>query len=477
MKLIKITFFLLILTFFARIPAEEPAIKRYTINNQQDIDLVTAQSELENVELYITKAPIFQSKTPQPYNLSAFSNLTKLKTLIYGNRWDLYITPFFWDSLLSLPKIESLERLSVSTGMNTFLDPLMPEGGISIFFNFLADNFPNLKSLELKRVAIQDNVAELATLFPHLEELSLVESLKKGDFQGLELFKDLKILNLEKNIIFSPESISNSIFQIKELESLNIGKPYAIFPLWDGQPIFNNYVPGDFFINKNLPKLKSLDLSELILENLDLSSFAPQLEKLVLNDAILKNKSIAQIELLQNLKELDLERISLSKDELELLGQVSMPVLAKLNLQGTPAKTFPFDTFAPNLRYLNLNESNVTGGDIKKISMLTNLENLQLEKTKISSPSISHLKTLDKLITLNLKGTNIRDSNLDVLQNLSNLQELDISETNISLVDFQKLSLLKQLKKLTITQLKNSNIDKAMIEQLKTALPNTQVID
>ena len=74
-----------------------------------------------------------------------------------------------------------------------------------------------------------------------------------------------------------------------------------------------------------------------------------------------------------------------------------------------------------HLRFLNLGNSPITDGGLKKLSGLTNLTQLRLHGTRISDVGLSHLEGLTRFWELFLVDTRVTDAGLGHLRCLSSL--------------------------------------------------------
>ena len=100
-----------------------------------------------------------------------------------------------------------------------------------------------------------------------------------------------------------------------------------------------------------------------------------------------------------------------------------------------------------HLRFLNLGNSPITDGGLKKLSGLTNLTQLRLHGTRISDVGLSHLEGLTRLWELFLVDTRVTDAGLGHLRCLSQLDEVCLPW---SVSDHGLQELKKDLPKATI---------------------------
>jgi hypothetical protein len=94
---------------------------------------------------------------------------------------------------------------------------------------------------------------------------------------------------------------------------------------------------------------------------------------------------------------------------------------------------------APNLNYLNLENSRVTDDGLAHLASMQSLKRLNLDGTEITDKGLVHLQALSALHTLQLNATKITDKGLPLLENLSNLSALAIAGTGATPVGVAKL--------------------------------------
>lgn len=450
------------LNYFAFADDKEKSIR---IKNQEEFDRVELPADLTTLNIYIDSVP------SSPINFQALSSNKDLRNL--SIQPDHAIAWPIWDTFFSLPAFPNLEKLRFVT-YSPYGNPSHPEGGLSKFWNFLALNYPHLRSLDISSLILaypkdgeENTLQQLALLLPQIEELYLRQTFgsARERIEGVVYFKNLKVLDISNNTPYTKGKDLHFLYQLENLEVLNLNRS-----------ITTGAETDDFIASGSFPRLRSLDLANTVLSSLDFSQFAPDLKILTLNRSILYQTRFDHLATSQNLEKLNLQWLALKEEHIEQLNYLSIPSLKVLDLSGSPAKKIQFSHFAPNLTALNLSESNVTGGDVKEIGKLKDLQILHLDSTKISGASLKQLAHLSNLKILTLSKTQIRDGSFEELVNLSNLEELDLSETNLSLADFRKLFSLTQLKKLDISNLLNPNIDEAAIEELRQALSECQII-
>jgi internalin A len=129
-----------------------------------------------------------------------------------------------------------------------------------------------------------------------------------------------------------------------------------------------------------------------------------------------------------------------------------------------------------NLEYLSLKNTyveNVTADGFKHLAKLPNLRDLDLSETDIGDEVFQHIAALTTLTKLKLVGCE-EITDFKYLASLKNLEDLDLSGTSIGDVDFQVVTSLKALTKLALSGC--HSITQDGFKHL-AALPNLQDLD
>lgn len=324
-----------------------------------------------------------------------------------------------------------------------------------------AGSFPRLKVLNFSNsfMFIQNTFPDLRNLFqrfsPNLERLHLSSAFH------YEL------------VHRGCEDIFSSIASLKNLEYLDISN--------NSWPHFlNQYMVDQLSL---LPKLKELSVAGTrSVTQLDFSNLQ-SLEKLNLRDGgvnwymdmFVPLATFSNLARLSNLKSLNLGNHYFIPEEIELTQYTTLTNLEELFLDAANFKGAQLSVFAPNLKWLSMESSNITGGDIAQIALLKNLEILNIGNTSITGSSIKKLGSLPHLKELSLAGTNMTKADFTVLP--PSLEILNLYGSALSIASFNSLYALTHLKKLYLSRNRNGNITPAMIQQLKETLTGCKVME
>ena len=170
-------------------------------------------------------------------------------------------------------------------------------------------------------------------------------------------------------------------------------------------------------------------------------TFSYATEKAIRAALNLADDEIITIEILNNVKELDLSVKGLSN----ISDIDSFKELTKLNLSGNSISDISVLGNLTNLEQLDLGGNNIS--DISALGNLTNLTELNLSNNRISYISVlSVLGNLTNLAELNLSNNKI--NYIGALRLLTNLEQLDLSGNNIS--DISALGNLTNLEQLDL---------------------------
>jgi hypothetical protein len=121
----------------------------------------------------------------------------------------------------------------------------------------------------------------------------------------------------------------------------------------------------------------------------------------------------------------------------------------------------------PNLRGINLYETNVTDADLVWLAKCPQLECIELAGTKIGDDGLKNLAHLPKLRVLGLASEHITDDGCRTLGQIASLEDLYLSSDSVSDVGIKELMRLKKLQRLTL----DTQASDAVIEVLRYALP------
>jgi Leucine-rich repeat (LRR) protein len=335
---------------------------------------------------------------------------------------------------------------------------------------FLSGSFPHLKKLNLDGSNI-DYLTNSSSFAENLEVLSMQNLVPwiNADLQGLMNLPSLKILHLSStrsgyrlNLSFLCDYYKISLFALEELYT-------------------NNTITYDLEFNTFAPNIKRLSLRSSWISNRSLYSIfsLKNLEFLDMGYSSVNYNSPLAFDLrnlanVDSLKSLDLRGFVFTPENIEQTQYMTLANLEELYIDDSNIRGAQLENFAPNLKRLSLQRSNITGGDIAHIAELKNLESLDIESTGITGGSIKKLAGLPVLKALSLANTNMSKANFSDLP--QSLETLNLSESTLSIASFNTLSSLANLKKLYLNGIKNTNITPAIIHKLREALPNCEIL-
>lgn len=461
---------------------------------------VDADSNLTLIEKnnVINKEITLQKNGDECFSLDHLKDqqdLRSFKLIFYGDNLSE-----FRSSLSTMPKSQNLEKFSLEYVGLKYGARFNLHGGDQLFWSYLADRFPNLKNLGLQGCALQQSGFEvfctkegkeegrrdktlegLVAIYPDLEELNLRGCYPYVDFEtfpGLNRFSKLRVLDVRNNILFTSNHFLQALFHLENLEVLRMGNPREA---WDLDPSGESEafqystanLPPEFYHGKFL-HLIELDLSGLKVPDLEFSSVCPDLKVLILSNA-----SFNQMEKLISLEKLEklvMQGINFTEHLIEQMSWTTLFTLKEADFAQSKTRNIPWDTFAPQLRILNLANTNTSAADMRIIGSLIHLEELNLSGTKISGASLKKISQLSNLKKLDLSKTNLKNGTLSDLHFLSNLLELNLDEVEITRDALFDLVNCLQIKKVSIKNLPNTNITSADIEELQHLMPNTEII-
>ena len=288
-------------------------------------------------------------------------------------------------------------------------------------------------------------MAELA-VFPQLESLSVSS---RYAFQDAQMIGVRELTNLKSFAISECRYASNGIFEL-----------LAESPALERLEIENC---GDIRNLHGLTKIRHL--KELKLtgeENLSLRPLIEcrNLEKLELAGSnSVDDLSLKDIGRVETLKSIKLNRLAITDEGLEELGQ--LPKLEILNLSGCDNVTGDcFVAFAhpESMKDLNLeNVSKLSDEGLKEISRFTNLEHLRMSNNdQIKGAGFECLATLKKLKTLGCPKTAITDDHLALLDGIKTLKTIWLHDCrSISGRGLDHLSQSINCQKMSLNQCRN----------------------
>lgn len=126
----------------------------------------------------------------------------------------------------------------------------------------------------------------------------------------------------------------------------------------------------------------------------------------------------------------------------------------------------------PNLEYLDLSNTQVSGAELEKIRTLGNLYFLFLSNTSVSDADAEHLQGLTNLGILDLTNTQITSTGMQHLKGLIHLKSLELSGTGVTDAGLEHLKRLKNLKALYLADTKVTDVG---VDELQALLPNCKI--
>lgn len=133
----------------------------------------------------------------------------------------------------------------------------------------------------------------------------------------------------------------------------------------------------------------------------------------------------------------------------------NLPALEELNLDSCPVGDWAIAHLAdngvvPNLKNLDLADTDLTDRGMVHLPKFTNLTRLSLFYSNITNAGLSHLAYIPTLEILNLDSREISDDGLAHLRSLSNLKSLDIFSGRITDAGCCHISRIKSLETLEL---------------------------
>lgn len=352
---------------------------------------------------------------------------------------------------------------------------------------FLSENFPDLCSLEIDWVKVEniEYLAEMKCLadleldsVKGTEDLSFLKKMK--DLENLELYhvkgtEDLSFLKEMKSLqTFSYyNSECKDISPIKDLKNLKslylhtgYDTYYDISPLGDLTKLkkLDLYVQTrDLSPLKSLTKLEDLSLRIGIrADGLEVLSGFPKLTNLYLGGVTVSDpKHLSE---LKNLKTLSLINCDFDpKESFSGIGELTGLEKLELYESGDDCMIVYEDFDAPSVSKLtNLRSIEIAGYDMTDCQFLKNMKDLEeITFNQNYILSLSGMENLSNLKTLSLSDNYIKD--ISPLKDLVQLKSLDLSSNYIS--DISPLKDLVQLESLNLQN--NAFSDASALSELK----------
>ncbi|MDB5334781.1 MAG: F-box/LRR-repeat protein 13-like [Planctomycetaceae bacterium] len=220
-----------------------------------------------------------------------------------------------------------------------------------------------------------------------------------------------------------------------------------------------------------LPQLRHLDFRSRDASDEAIAMIAQitQLKKLGIGHWTLNIESIAPLEKLQALEELQINAGKVTD-----LGLDKFPLLPKLRDLAIEGQDVTAESLTgvglrrlallPQLRILQFSAEPLGDAGFEELGKLTSLEDLFVSCDDVTEEGISHLKSLVNLRKLTLSSEKISDAEVAHLSSLTNLKSLDIGSPQITDAG---LAHLKPLTNLEVLDLTYSKITDAGLSHLR----------
>jgi hypothetical protein len=126
-----------------------------------------------------------------------------------------------------------------------------------------------------------------------------------------------------------------------------------------------------------------------------------------------------------------------------------------------------------SLRSLNLSGTHVTDEGMKVVGGLAKLQTLQLNDTAVGDAGLAQLKGLTELRELGLYHTHVTDDGLTYLKGLTNLHDLTLGGPRVTDQGIGELTGLHNLRHLVLG---GTGVTRAKVQELKKAMPKTEIV-
>jgi hypothetical protein len=149
------------------------------------------------------------------------------------------------------------------------------------------------------------------------------------------------------------------------------------------------------------------------------------------------------------------------------LGHAFLPYLDESETSTVLARCPPM----PNLRGINLYETNVKDADLEWLARCRRLERIELSGTDIGERGLAHLSRLPAVRTLTLWSCDISDEGCHSLAKMQSLEGLAVSSRHITAAGVAALGDLRNLRRLSI----RASATEAEAEALRIRLPGCEI--
>lgn len=347
-------------------------------------------------------------------------------------------------------------------------DPKKPIVSVNLSFSDVTDEelghlreLKTLQKLDIHRCkSITDaGLAYLAGL-PELRELDLHETSVMGDgLVHLRGLTKLTVLRLPDGA-FNEKQVA-PLAGLKELSELQVDR-------FRDREAYLRFVSG-------FPKLRFIDLEKIELNDDRLELLGKMTALEYSGDMRIEkitDRGAKHLGRMRNLKELDFSGHRLSDDGFVVLS----------NLTGLEKLTF-YETRLTDrglmglrelkrLKHLYLGGANITDAGLANLAGLTKLESLGLKATGITDQGLRHLRDLESLEYLNLSVTGVNGSGLQFLE-MPSLHRIELDRVRLSEAGVAALMSMASLEEISLIGNRLTDRDVAALAKL----PSLKTLD
>ncbi|KAL0217446.1 hypothetical protein RCL1_008027 [Eukaryota sp. TZLM3-RCL] len=355
-----------------------------TLNGNKITDIAPLSS-LKNLRIL----SLFKNKLN---DLSPLSGLRFIEELVLSN-----------NEITDIYPLSSLKNLRILPLFKNFVSDLSPLSGLQFLEKLVLSNN---KITDLSSLTSVKNLIDLSLNFNRITDLRPLSSLFKLERLTLTNTLVLDLWPLKNLIKLSTLDVTKTLLRIEHQRELtNSTDIRALINLFEHGVFgldFSNY---NDIVNMRLyshrSKLKSLNLSNQLVENVSEICKFTDLETLDLSKARLDGKIISDISFLSSC--IKLKSLILDGSQVTDLSPLSLLSnnLKSLSLNNSLFSNLSQLSLFKQLEYLSLNGNNIV--DISPLSSLENLTNLSLHTTQVSD--VSSLQNLSKLSFLDIRKT------------------------------------------------------------------------
>lgn len=249
------------------------------------------------------------------------------------------------------------------------------------------------------------------------------------------------------------------------------------------EPPFDYRFQGDPRIHVTDDQLALLrhltKLRDLVIDDPDITdegcrhlATLPALEFLLLRGTRISNASLARLGRLHKLRVLRLENCRVTSDGLASLADLHQLIV--LDLSGTQVDDAGAERLAKfsQLQRVCLKRTRVSDRGLRALASLP-LHHLWLDETRVTDAGLAHLREHTTLDTLRFCNTAVSDEGVGHLATIPHLSDLGLDNTRLTDAGAKELARCKGLTQLWVA---GNHLSPEVIERLKEALPNCDVV-